>query len=186
MSPILASPYIQKNTQILHDDPWLRLIVTFRRPAANLVKYIPGCRYLPLHLYHLYLDILPFLFGVVFQSCLKYCPLAVVKWMKQKMSQSSVKTVTPKGGLVSPEGTWERTKEDWPSAEVHIQGVIPVSLDLNIFPGKLVFCKSGFLYIFCSYYLLFVAKTHISQYPRSTSLSSFSGLPEMLSPGLKS
>ena len=57
------------------------------------------------------------------------------------MSQSSAGTATPKDRLVSPQGTQERNKEDWPTAEVQIKGVIPVSPELNIFPQKLVFCK---------------------------------------------
>ena len=46
------------------------------------------------------------------------------------MSWSSVNAVTPKGGLVSPEGTQERNKEDWRPVEVPIKGVIPLSPDL--------------------------------------------------------
>ena len=63
----------------------------------------------------------------------------------QKMSQSSVRTATPKGGPVSPEGNQERNK-DWPKAEVHDKGVIPVSPDFtsshrNCFSVNLVICK---------------------------------------------
>ena len=72
-----------------------------------------------------YLDIPPF--------TLKYCLLAVVKWTKQKILWSSVRIATPKGGPVSPEGTQERTKEDCPTAEVHIKEVIPLSPDFYIF-----------------------------------------------------
>ena len=39
-------------------------------------------------------------------------------------------TTTPKGGPVSSEGTQERNKEDWPTAEVQIQ----YSLFLPEFP----------------------------------------------------
>ena len=73
----------------------------------------------------------------------------------QKISQSA----TPKGELVSPEGTQKRNKEYWPIAEVHNKGVVPIRPDLYIFPQKLVFCKFGFMQIFCSYYLPFVAKS---------------------------
>ena len=47
---------------------------------------------------------------------------------------SSVNAVTPKGELVSPEGTQERNKEYWPTTEVPIEGMSPVSPDLYIFP----------------------------------------------------
>ena len=56
--------------------------------------------------------------------------------------KGSVNAVTLKAGPVSPEGTQERNKEDWPTGEVHIKGVIPVNPDPYLFPQKLVFCKS--------------------------------------------
>ena len=40
----------------------------------------------------------------------------------------------PKGGPLSPEGTQERNKDDLPTAEVHIKGVIPISPDIYSFP----------------------------------------------------
>ena len=82
-----------------------------------------------------------FSLGWYFRAVWNSVSQAVVGWIKQKMSRSSVRTATPKGQPLSSEGAQERNK-DWPTAEVHIQGVIPVSPDFHIFPQKLVFYKS--------------------------------------------
>ena len=58
---------------------------------------------------------------------------AMVKWTKQ-WRLPSVRRATSKGGLGSPEGTQERSKEDWPTAEVHFKGGNPGSPDIYIFP----------------------------------------------------
>jgi len=49
---------------------------------------------------------------------------------KTKDVMVSVRIATPK---VGPEATKER-KKDWPSAEVHIKGMIPLSPEFYIFP----------------------------------------------------
>ena len=90
---------------------------------------------------------------------------------------------------MSPEGMQERNTEYWPIAMVHIKGVISVSPDLYIFPRKLVCCEAFFenLIIYKSFVPNTFSLLQKLLYPSSSPpWSSYSGLPEMLSPGLRS
>ena len=82
------------------------------------------------------------------------------------MSQSSVRIATPQDGPVSPEGTQGRNKEQWPTAEVPIKGMIPVIPDLHLLPIETGFLKVSLCVNRVSVNLLFLlpslAKAHIS------------------------
>ena len=85
-----------------------------------------------LHFYDLYRDSLPFLFGAGISELSETLPPGLYEADKTK--DVICEDTTPKAGPMSPEGTQERNKEDWPTAEVPIKAVIPGSPDIYIFP----------------------------------------------------
>ena len=88
----------------------------------------------------------------------------------------SAGTATPKGRPASPEGIRERNQEDWPPAEVASEQGSQYAQPLPLLSVRLLFSKSGYRRIFCSYYLPFVQKAaHTSSLLTSASQSGFSG-----------
>ena len=133
-----------------------------------------------------HLDISPFPLWGSISELSEILPPGLQLVDKRKYVMLSVRTATPKGGPVSLEGTQERNK-DWPRVEVHIKGVIPVSPDFqsphrNWFSVNLVIYKS---FVPTTFPLL-QKLTNPSFPTASPPQNGFSGLPEMLSPGLKS
>ena len=98
---------------------------------------------LSLHIYHLNLDIPTYLCHLNL-DILTFCHLKYgASWAVISDQNITIlcENSHSQSGPVSPEGTQERNKEDWPSAEMCIKGVILVSPDLYIFPWELAFCK---------------------------------------------
>ena len=90
------------------------------RPAANFYKTYAWLQAPPPS---------PLSHIMIFPLCSLGQSFRLVKWTKDV-------TVTRKGGSVSTEETQKRSREDWPTAEMPIKGVIPLSPDLCISPWK--------------------------------------------------
>lgn len=108
------------------------------RSAANLCKCVDGRTRLPVHLYHTYPGSPVFLFGALFQSCLKKPTPRLQVSRQNKGCHGHPNAATSRGERWALRAV--NTQDPGPRAELRFKGMVSRSPDL-----------------FCSHYLPFIA-----------------------------